>query len=182
MKKIIPIFFLVALLFAQGGYYLINFVQQHLAEEAMEQQLLAEIPESSMQVFDVAANKNDIIWEEYGKEFLLKGKMYDVAETKIIEGKTYLYCVSDNKEDQVLQDRSNAVKSSLEQNPGNNFNHHTVKFQMSECTVPGKDNMLLSAVVAPETYAPLFVTIYSTIKKVNTPPPNFIQCSQNLIL
>ena len=182
MKKIIPIFFLVAMLFSQGGYYLFNFIQQHLAKEAMEQQLLAEIPESSMQVFEMTANKDDIIWEEYGKEFLLKGKMYDVARIKTVEGKTYLYCISDNKEDQVLQNRSNAVRSGLEQNSGNNFNHLTVKFQLSECIVDGRNDVPLPATVVAKGYAAFDVTICSTIKKVNTPPPNFIQCSQNSIL
>ena len=182
MKKIIPIFLLAIILFSQGGYYLVNFIQQHLAKEAMEHQLLARTPESSMSIFDAAANKNAIIWEEEGKEFLLNGKMYDIAKIKIIDGKTYLYCVSDNTEDQVLQNRSNAVKSGLEQSPGNNFNTHTVKFQMSECTIPCRDNLLLSTAAIAGGYAPLIVSICSTIKKVNTPPPNFIQCSQNLIL
>ena len=148
----------------------------------MEQQLLSETPESSMKVFDAEANKTAIIWEEEGKEFLLNGKMYDVAKTKIIGGKTYLYCVSDNKEDQVLQDRSNAVRSGLEQNSGNNLNSHTVKFTMSECTLPKRDDVLLSTVVLPGGYVPFVVAICSTTKKVNTPPPNFILCSQNLIL
>jgi len=144
--------------------------------------LLAEIPESSMKIFDAEANKHDIIWQEEGKEFLLQGKMYDVAKTKIVDGKTYHYCVSDIKEDQVLQNRSNAVRSGLEQNPGNNFNHNTVKFLMNECTVACRDNALAPTKVVAEVYAPLIVSICSTVKKVNTPPPNFIQCSQNLIL
>jgi len=172
----------MGMLLSQTGYYLVNFIQQHLAKEAMEQQLLAEIPESSMKVFDAEANKHDIIWEEEGKEFLLHGKMYDIAKTKIVDGKTYFYCVSDSKEDQVLKNRSNAVRSGLEQSPGNNFNNHSIKFQMSEYTVIGRNNIQSPPTLAVANYAPLTVSICSTIKKVNTPPPNFIQCSQNLIL
>ena len=170
------------MLLSQVGYVCISFIRQHLAKEAMEQQLLAAIPESSLQVFDAEANKHDIIWEEQGKEFLLHGKMYDVAKTKIINGKTYLYCLGDNKEDQVLRERSNAVRSGLDQNPGNQYNGHTVKFQLSDCTVTGIDQFSVNTNTVSQIHPDLIVAIVSGHKKINTPPPIFIQCSQNQIL
>ncbi len=182
MKKIIPIFFLVIIIFSQPGYYIISLVRQHLAKEAMKEQLLAGLPESSLKVFDAEANSKYITWEEDGKEFSLDGKMYDVAKIKIISGKKYLYCISDNKEDQVLQTRSDAVKSSIDQSSGNHFNSHTVKFLMNECTVPFKDNMIVGSANFTTRYARIVVAVCSTTKNVITPPPNFIQCSQNNFL
>ncbi len=174
MKKIIPIFLLGLILFSQVGYYCITIIQQHLAKEAMEEQILASIPESSLKIFDAEANKNTIIWEEMGKEFSINGKLYDVAKIRLVNGKAFLYCLNDNKEDQVLQDRSNAVRSVTDQNANTNKQaSHSVKFQMDDCIIAGVEKSDNTAQNISKEYSDLTVAIVSSIKKIITPPPNF---------
>lgn len=180
LKKIIPILFLVTILFSQVGYYLISIVQQHLTKEAMEEHILANIPENCLTVFNAEAN--NIIWEEEGKEFSINGELYDVAKTRIINGKTFLYCISDSKEEQVLLDRSNAVKSGTDQNANSNKqSSHSVKFQLSDYLFTGIEKSTGITQPASHEYSDFTVAIVSSVKKVITPPPNF-NLLQNFIL
>ena len=89
MKKTITISFLLLLFFSQMGYYFFYMFQQHQIKEAVKHELLAKLPESSLEIIDANAQKNDIEWEEEGKEFYLHGQMYDVAFIKISNGITY---------------------------------------------------------------------------------------------
>jgi hypothetical protein len=125
-------------------------------------------------VFDAGANKKDIIWEEKGKEFSLDGDLYDVAKTKIINGKTFLYCINDKKEEQVLQDRSNAVKSGTEQNANTNKQgNHSVKFQMNDYILSSIEKSVFTTASVTQEYSDFTVALVSSVKKVITPPPNF---------
>ncbi len=148
----------------------------------MEQQLLAGIPDNYLTVFDAGTSNKDISWEEKGKEFTLDGNRYDVAKTRIINGKTFLYCINDKKEEQVLKERSNAVKSGTDQNANtNNQPGHIVKFQINDCILFGLEKPTAAAQPDPQEYADLTVAMVSSFKKVITPPPNF-NILQNFIL
>ncbi len=173
MKKIIPALLLVTILFSQAGYYGITIIRQHNAKEAMEQQILAGIPETSLVVFDAEANAPNIIWEEKGKEFLLNGKLFDIAKTKIINSRTYFYCLSDNKEEQMLKDRSNAEQSGADQNTTNKPGIHSSSFQMSDWTFTAAEKPTLLLPAAAKKYFNFSVSIISPYKKISTPPPKF---------
>lgn len=94
---------------SQVGYYFIYSFRQFILKEEIEKKLLATMPESSLEVFVVEDMISKIRWEEKNKEFSLDGVMYDVARIRMVEGKTYLYCLNDKKEKELLKDLVNAV-------------------------------------------------------------------------
>ena len=158
---------------SQIGYHFIYIIQQNEAKEEAERELLAKLPESSLELIDLAANKNDIDWEEEGKEFYLHGQMYDVAKTKDIEGKTILYCLNDKKEELVLQDLSKAVRSGNDQNADNKNGQHTIKFQLTDLFA-FTENTAIIIQPASQEHIGFKVSIVSTIKEIITPPPNTV--------
>ena len=48
----------------------------------MERELLAYIPDSSLEVFVAEEYGDKIVWEEENKEFSIEGVLYDVARIK----------------------------------------------------------------------------------------------------
>ena len=171
MKRLITISFLLLLFISQIGYHFIYIFQQHEAKEEAERQLLSTLPESSLEAIDLSANKNDIDWEEEGKEFYLHGQMYDVAKTKIVDGKTILYCLNDKKEESVLQDLSKAVNSGNDQNTDNKGGKHSIKFQLTDLFAFTEMPTILIQPVSQE-HIGFNVPLVSTVKEIITPPPN----------
>lgn len=92
----------------------------------MKHRLLASVPEQLLQVINADVNKEAIEWEEAGKEFFLHGQLYDVAYIKTVNGHTFIYCLNDHKEDQLLKNLS-AVAAGQSDQPGNHHpgQHHT---------------------------------------------------------
>ena len=173
MKKIIPILLLSLIAFSQLGYYCVSLIRQHIAKEDMEREILAGIPESSLKIFELETNQDKITWEEKGKEFSFQGNLYDVVKTITNDGKTLLYCISDNREDELLKERSAAVCSLLDQHSNNQLKKVMPFFHLSDCLVIA-NNLIQTQKFSDKNYRPYFETsLVSTIKPVNTPPPNF---------
>ena len=132
----------------------------------MERELLTQIPESSLEVI-VAENYGDRIeWEEANKEFSLNGVLYDVARIKKLEGKTFLYCINDKKEKQLLD---NLVKT-VNKNHDNKRGRGTIKPLLP-------DLVFINAFESPgffpgsTEYSFFNVTLISTVKEISIPPP-----------
>ena len=87
----------------------------------MEIELLAHIPESSLEVIIAEQVADKIVWEEKNKEFSLDGILYDVARVEKIEGKTFLYCINDKKEKQLLDNLVKAVNKNHDNKRGRNI-------------------------------------------------------------
>ena len=143
MKKSLTISFLLLLFFSQPGYYFIYVIQQYQLKESIKEKLLATIPEASLDIIDAGINKNDIEWEEEGKEFYLHGLLYDVAAIKIINGRTLIYCLNDKKEEQLLQDLAKAVSSGNDQNTTSKHGGHTVKFQLLDYIILSENTITI---------------------------------------
>jgi len=173
LRKFVSIFLLLLISFTQIGYYALSSLQQYWAREDMETQLLASIPENNFTVFELSTINGDIRWEEQGKEFYLLGELYDIAKTKTIGKHTWLYCLSDKKEAQLLKARADAVKSGAEQNSGNKQASHTIKFQMTDCVIFERQNELIHTVYTGALHPEYAEPILFSAKQINTPPPKF---------
>jgi hypothetical protein len=173
LKKTITISFLLLLLFSQAGYYLIYKLQQHQIKESVKQELLSRLPESSLEIIDANANKNDIEWEEKNKEFYLHGQMYDVAFIKVADGKKLIYCINDNKEEDLLKRFANAVKSVNEQSNSGKDGQHEVKFQLSDFLIPDLQIITISEPV-PAKYVDYSSPLINNITELFTPPPDLM--------
>ena len=101
MRKIISILFLLILFGSQVGRYLYYSFQQHQIRAEMKRQLVANLPDSSLELI-VENQNNTFRWEEEGKEFYQNGQMYDVVKSTVKDGRTILYCINDKKEEDLL--------------------------------------------------------------------------------
>jgi hypothetical protein len=175
LKKILPITLLLLLLFSQVGYYIFFTLQQYKIKESVKRQLLTTIPETSLDIIDADINKNDIEWEEAGKEFCLHGQLYDVAAIKVINGKTLIYCLNDKKEEQLLKGLSKAVTTATDQaSGGKNDQQHTIKFQWPIDYLLFSNEIATTDQTARQKHFGYSVALVSTTSDVKTPPPDLI--------
>ena len=132
----------------------------------MERGLLAHIPESSLEVIvsDQVADK--IEWQEKNKEFSLDGILYDVARVEKKEGKTFLYCINDKKEKQLLDNLVKAVNKNHDNKQGRN----NIKSLLLDlvCMSDEEDPKTFSV---PSAYSSFNVILVSSFEEINSPPP-----------
>lgn len=174
MKKIITISFLLLLFFSQVGYYFYYMFRQHEIKEAVKHELLAKLPESSLEIIDADIHKNDMEWEDEGREFYLHGQMYDVAYTKIVNGKKLIYCLNDRKEGDLLKRFARAVAASNEQGSTGNHGHHIIKFQLSDFLAISQQHIITANEAVPVKYIDHPVALISNTREILTPPPDLI--------
>jgi hypothetical protein len=173
LKKIITISISLLLFFSQIGYYFLYMFQQYQVKESVKQELMSKLPESSLEIIDADACKDDIEWEEEGREFYLQGQMYDVAFIKVTDGKKLIYCLNDSKEKALLESFANAIKSGNEQNSSNKGGHHIIKFQLPDFLIlNGYAVTICEPLSVP--YVDYSSSLISNITEVFTPPPDLI--------
>jgi hypothetical protein len=166
VKKGLAALLLSILFISQVGYYFIYTIHQHIIKEKIEKELLTHIPDSSLDVVIAEDWNNKLEWEEEGKEFSLNGEMYDVARIEVKDGKTYLYCINDKKEKEIL---NNLVKA-VNKNHDSKKERNTIK--------PVLTDMLIVTPVEPvktfsdsSPYGSLSVSPVSSFKEIISPPP-----------
>jgi hypothetical protein len=147
--------------------------QQYQIKEAVKHELLAKLPESSLEIIDANAHKNDIEWEEEDREFYLHGQMYDVAFIKISNGKKLIYCLNDSKEEDLMKRFANAVNSGNEQNSTSKHGHHIIKFQLSDFVLLNEHTIKINERVST-TYFDRSFALITNFTEVFTPPPDLI--------
>ena len=147
--------------------------QQYQIKESVKHELLAKLPESSLEIIDANAHKNDIEWEEQDKEFYLHGQMYDVAFIKIINGKKLIYCLNDSKEEDLLKRFANAVNLGNEQNSTSKHGHHIIKLQLSDYVMLSQYTTTINERVSA-AYIDHSFALITNITEVSTPPPDLI--------
>jgi len=144
-----------------------------LAKEGARRELLKDIPANLMTKVRVTGNES-IKWEEEGKEFSLNGEMYDVVKTKDENAIQYVYCLTDEKEDQVLDALEKVIQSNID-----NTSHHGKHHSNAKIIIP--DWVLdLQVVTVPAKNTTRFQKEYFTYKdsllysfiEINSPPPN----------
>lgn len=162
MKKLIAISFLSVIFINQLGYYCLHSLQQYQVRKEIRKAILASIPESELEI--ISAN-DKLEWEEEGKEFYLDGHMYDVVSTKLLNGKTYYYCINDTKEKQLLDHLANIVKSAR-RNSGKSF----IKFQVIDSELPQMETIAI-LVTVKEQYITVTPRLMFSATEIPLPPP-----------
>ena len=74
----------------------------------MEKFLFSSLDDKDCELINYTDNARRIHWQKYGTDFLLDGEEYDVVKSKNINGKVYLYCITDTKEHELLSHISTA--------------------------------------------------------------------------
>ena len=132
----------------------------------MERELIAYIPESSLEVFVAEEFGDKIVWEEENKEFSIEGVLYDVARIKKSDGKTFLYCINDKQEKQLLDGLAKAVNA----NHGNKQENNTIKSLLIDLVCMNDDEGPGIFSVS-FTYSNFYADLISSFEEINIPPP-----------
>lgn len=132
MRKAFVILVLTAIFFNEVGYIFYYSYQQYQVKAAVKKELLS-VQDNFLDVIELDQNRQSIIWEEEGREFLLNGEMYDVKKTAVRNGKTYLYCLSDKKEESLLKKSS----TTAHKNNKSGSTKHVLKLQANDYLVTG---------------------------------------------
>ncbi len=98
--------------FSQIGYYVVAHQAQEQRKEYIRKFLYQSIDENTLTVIDYTTNNKNISWEEEGKEFFFNGNMYDLVKTKLINDKTYVYCINDEKEKELIDNYNLVTKNN----------------------------------------------------------------------
>ena len=112
LKKFYTISILALMAFSQIGYYIVAHQMQEQRKEYIRKLLYQSIDENTLTVIDYTSNNKKIFWEEEGKEFFFNRKMYDLVKTKLINGKTYFYCINDEKEKELIDNYNLVTKNN----------------------------------------------------------------------
>jgi hypothetical protein len=125
MKPLLILLLLFVFAYLQMGYYFHSLSKRQEAKSEFEQKLKTTLPKDAYTKFDWNSIQHKIRWEEDGKEFWLNGQLYDVVSQQTIDGKRFMLCISDTKEEEVVEQQmkltvnntrnTNGKKSSLTQ-------------------------------------------------------------------
>ncbi len=169
LRKVVVISLTVLIFVSQVGYFFLYMLWQYHAKEQMKEQLMAVMPDSSLEIIDADQNNSSIIWQEDGKEFLMGDQLYDVARISKKNGKILIYCLSDKNEERLLQDLSRAVKSGNDNN--NEKGKHTIKFFLTYFVSANTEEALISNRAAQLKFVNFCVSLRSSTLEVTLPPP-----------
>lgn len=149
--------------YSQAGYYFTYLCAQLQAKREMKQRILNSLPDESLEAITLTGNQQHIQWEEEGREFSFKGQMYDVVRTKTIKGDVVLLCINDKKEENLVRQLSNTVKSGSQNNHGKNTKAIFLKLTCDVAVIdfstydlfslPGKSHFTSYAVALPVSVA-----------------------------
>jgi hypothetical protein len=172
LRNTIVISLLLLFISSQLGYYFVYTYKQNQAKAEVKEQLKRALPESTYQVIIMENEGKAIKWEEVGKEFSLHGEMYDVAKIKKVNGQTFLYCLNDKKESQILKDFAKAIKSSTDNNSTNKNSKSGFKFQQSVYNfVELQQNKIDLFFIKQHQFPHITSRLLTVEKEVLAPPP-----------
>ena len=163
LRKVISILFLVIIFSSEIGYYFFYTLQQYQLKSQARKELLSNVSLFMLEKIDLEKNIRSIEWEEEGKEFYLKGQFYDVKKTVTENGKTILYCINDEKEEQLVKKLGKASdpdknKSTLKVSP---------VYWPAETTI----NIFTPFKILNQAYFTLNETALPALTEIVLPPP-----------
>ena len=112
-----------------------------------------------------------IQWEEEGKEFYLHGELFDVAKIKKVAGKTFIYCINDKKEEKLLQDLAQTIKSQTDNNGSGKAGKYEIKFQITDLTIKNSEDIPVFDPPSSYRYFIYDAELLTSFTKIKVPPP-----------
>ena len=103
MKKYASFIMLFVFLFITNGYFLyFKYLQYDLRHE-MQMEMRNIHEKELIRIVLSPAHTKEIRWIRKNKEFLYRGKMYDVVRRETRDGHTVLYCLNDVREHELMK-------------------------------------------------------------------------------
>lgn len=173
MKKIITILLLGCLCLNITGYHVIFQLRKSALKLAMKRMLRRQTKSQDELVFNfpLYGNHNTEMpeWEEED-EFRLKGKMYDVIEKKIENGRWVVRCISDERETELIE----KYQKVLEKQFGNRAKKRSaslLKLIVTPYTLPSIINSSFLITILHNSFPILRCSLSTACLEVITPPP-----------
>jgi hypothetical protein len=141
--------------------------------EKVKEAILSTISEDKLVKID--ASQNGIQWLITNKEFTYDGILYDMVKQVTVNGKLLLYCISDDKEKDIIEKQGNNITGTNGKKDKDNKKSHT-PCPFSDYTSPvehsGHQYFLNMAVAYTSIYMAQPRSIY---QHVPAPPPKAIR-------
>ena len=165
MKKIISIILILIYLPTIGESYLWFLVKKYGIHQEVRQTIREGLKDEDLALIVVSPGNNQgIFWIEKGKEFFYKWEMYDLVKTKVIDGKTYYYCLNDTKEKQLISNYKKTHESK--RNQDKNLKRILNPAYFPQCLV-----ILFHHGITNHIFAGLSLYYKSIISNIPSPPP-----------
>jgi hypothetical protein len=171
LKKNTSIFLLLILVYNLVGLYLVFEILIQEAKRESVEHIALNLPENQLDVlvFNAAefdSNNSGIEWEEEGKEFRYRDKLFDVVKIEQTGNSVKIYCINDVKEEKLLKMYCEYINYDLSQN-------HKMVYLLSK--IPGyyfQNFINISPSFKGESFKILCIISYKNIiREILTPPP-----------
>ncbi|MGB8192069.1 MAG: hypothetical protein WCF67_09125 [Chitinophagaceae bacterium] len=169
MRKVATILLLFVMFINQVGYYFLCNYQQYQVRQQMKRELLANLPEAQLDIVIVEDSEKPILWEEEGREFYLGDEMYDVVRQEKKNGKTYIYCINDKKEKQLLDHLVKVIKAGRDTRKRSGKN--VVKYQVVDFEPPRIESFPHISFFQKPQYACFSAHLLTYDEEIKGPPP-----------
>ena len=167
LKQLAVIGLLIIILYSQSGYFFVYCCSRYQLKAEMKERMKRQLPDSLLDTISLADNQSSIRWEEEGREFSLHDQMYDVVRTTYRGGKTYLICLADEKEEQLVRQMCEA---SGPHNEGKNSNPGMIKIA-DDFTLPHNTLFIPSYTIIPRIYSTYVTRLPQRAMAIIAPPP-----------
>lgn len=132
-------------------------------------ELAHSIETKLLEVIELEKNEKAIEWEEEGKEFSFNDAMYDVKRIEKKDGKTFLYCINDEKENQLLKKIVDAAEKNQKEKKSNSY-----KFQLIDTVLTYSTIFLPTILPAKRKFFHFNESAISLSQEILIPPPRFV--------
>lgn len=170
LKQLTAIGLLIIMFYSQAGYYFTYLYAQLQVKREMKARILNSLPDESFEAIILTGNEQNIQWEEEDREFSFKGQLYDVVRKKTVNGNVVLLCINDKKEENLVRQLSNTVKSGNQNNNGKNTKATFLKLTCDLAIIDFSAYDLFS-VPGKQSFTSYAVTLPVRITSITLPPP-----------
>lgn len=168
MRIITSILLLSIILFSENGSFFYYSYQRYKIKQEVKKQLSSTIEQGLLELVDLEKNRDEIKWEDEGKEFSLNGFMYDVKRIEVKNGKTFLVCINDQKENELLKKIVNEIQKNQKDKKNNSY-----KFQLPDFVVVNADAFTPSAKLIQRKFSNFSESAINFSMEILIPPPRF---------
>ena len=104
-----------------AGYFVVFSLQQYLAREDMKSYIKNKLTDNELEKVvvpnsEMVNGSSDFRFKDENKEFVYKGKLYDIVRQKDDGVHTVFYCINDKKEEGLFAALEEHVQRNTDQN------------------------------------------------------------------
>lgn len=97
-----------------AGYYPVFKYQQWQVRKEIKKKIKASVPEDELHIVIVNESSDELEWVREGKEFIYKGKMYDIVRSEYKDGMIIYSCIDDVQESRLFQRLDELVRKNMD--------------------------------------------------------------------